>query len=91
MSYDARARLSDAGPRMEAAIRTLTYLGYTYHGGEQWKPPLGTLDDYNRGYARGHKAGTLQLLAGLRDLMTLWSGIHPAKLSIESILTESQR
>jgi len=25
----------------DAAIRTLTRLGYTYHGGEQWKPPLG--------------------------------------------------
>ena len=25
----------------EAAIRTLTCLGYTYHGAEQWKPPLG--------------------------------------------------
>ena len=24
-----------------AAIRTLIFLGYTYHGAEQWKPPLG--------------------------------------------------
>jgi hypothetical protein len=24
-----------------AAIKTLTHLGYTYHGGEHWKPPLG--------------------------------------------------
>jgi len=24
-----------------AAINTLTCLGYTYHGGERWKPPLG--------------------------------------------------
>lgn len=24
-----------------AAVRTLEFLGYTYHGGEQWKPPLG--------------------------------------------------
>jgi len=24
-----------------AAIRTLTFLGYTYHGAEHWKPPLG--------------------------------------------------
>jgi hypothetical protein len=24
-----------------AAINTLKFLGYTYHGGEQWKPPLG--------------------------------------------------
>jgi hypothetical protein len=25
----------------KAAIKTLEFLGYTYHGGEQWKPPLG--------------------------------------------------
>jgi hypothetical protein len=25
----------------QAAINTLKHLGYTYHGGEQWKPPLG--------------------------------------------------
>jgi hypothetical protein len=24
-----------------AAIDTLKFLGYTYHGGEKWKPPLG--------------------------------------------------
>lgn len=24
-----------------AAARTLELLGYTYHGGELWKPPLG--------------------------------------------------
>jgi hypothetical protein len=24
-----------------AAIDTLKFLGYTYHGGERWKPPLG--------------------------------------------------
>ena len=26
---------------LTAAIATLQRLGYTYHGGEQWKPPLG--------------------------------------------------
>jgi len=25
----------------ESAIATLQHLGYTYHGGEQWKPPIG--------------------------------------------------
>jgi hypothetical protein len=32
-----------AAPVQEAtaAINTLKFLGYTYHGGEQWKPPLG--------------------------------------------------
>lgn len=28
-------------PAAGAAIKTLEALGYTYHGGEQWKPPLG--------------------------------------------------
>lgn len=39
-------------PSAEAAIRTLKGLGYTYHGGQQWKPPLGdsrvTVDRLNR-------------------------------------------
>lgn len=25
----------------KAAVKTLKHLGYTYHGGELWKPPLG--------------------------------------------------
>ena len=29
-----------------AAIKTLEFLGYTYHGGEQWKPPLGKLPSW---------------------------------------------
>ena len=24
----------------DAAVRTLNALGYTYHGGERWKPPI---------------------------------------------------
>jgi DNA-directed RNA polymerase subunit RPC12/RpoP len=28
-------------PYAAAAIKTLEFLKYTYHGGEQWKPPLG--------------------------------------------------
>lgn len=31
---------------MAAAIRTLQGLGYTYHGGEQWKPPTGEKPDF---------------------------------------------
>jgi hypothetical protein len=30
----------------DAAIKTLKHLDYTYCGGEQWKPPLGTAPDY---------------------------------------------
>ena len=29
----------------QAALRTLEGLGYTYHGGDQWKPPLGPVPD----------------------------------------------
>lgn len=30
----------------EAAIKTLERLGYTYHGGEQWKPPVGRVPEW---------------------------------------------
>lgn len=29
------------GAAIEAAIATLTAMGYTYNGGQQWKPPVG--------------------------------------------------
>ena len=38
LGTDKTAVVSD---EQEAAIRTLTFLGYAYHGAEQWKPPLG--------------------------------------------------
>lgn len=38
---DAAART-----RERSAVKTLEALGYTYHGGEQWKPPLGKAPDY---------------------------------------------
>lgn len=37
-------------PKMVAAYNTLKKMGYTYHGGELWKPPLGEAPDFvNRG------------------------------------------
>ena len=30
-------------PEASAAMRTLERLGFTYHGGQQWKPPLGPM------------------------------------------------
>lgn len=30
-----------ADARANAAVATLSFLGYTYHGGVQWKPPIG--------------------------------------------------
>jgi len=29
-----------------SAVRTLHSLGYTYHNGEMWKPPLGKRQEY---------------------------------------------
>ena len=31
----------------DAAVKTLERLGYTYHGGEQWKPSLGEKPDFD--------------------------------------------
>jgi hypothetical protein len=35
-----QARAARAAPE-QAAVATLKFLGYTYHGGEHWEPPLG--------------------------------------------------
>jgi hypothetical protein len=37
----ARNKEAEQPAKQAAAIKTLEFLGYTYHGGEQWKPPLG--------------------------------------------------
>lgn len=34
-------------PAYKAAIATLEHLGYTYHGGEMWKPPLGPAPNFS--------------------------------------------
>lgn len=34
-------------PDYKAAIATLEHLGYTWHGGEMWKPPLGPVPDFS--------------------------------------------
>lgn len=37
-----RDRTANAtNPKAAAAIKTLERMGYTYHGGELWKPPPG--------------------------------------------------
>ena len=33
--------------KQKAAMATLERLGYTYHGGEAWKPPLGEVKEKN--------------------------------------------
>ena len=35
--------------KVSAAYRTLERLGYTFNGGEEWKPPLGKLKEKNNG------------------------------------------
>lgn len=32
---------------VESAVRTLEKLGYTYHGGKYWKPPIGPRPDFD--------------------------------------------
>jgi hypothetical protein len=70
---------------------TLAYLGYTYEGGERWKPPLGTLDDYNRDYERGHLEGNQQLLIKLSVILAMWSKPHRAVVGIDTIILESKK
>lgn len=46
----ARVQELEAEPRSgryAAAVRTLTAMGYTWGGGEQWKPPIGHAPDFN--------------------------------------------
>ncbi|WP_063664506.1 hypothetical protein [Comamonas thiooxydans] len=40
--------IDDSARRLQAAERTLLGRGYTYHGGELWKPPLGKAPDFDR-------------------------------------------
>lgn len=39
-------KFTDDAAKKSAAFNTLKRLGYTYHGGEEWKPPLGQPPDY---------------------------------------------
>jgi hypothetical protein len=39
--HDTRLYTSPTAKERSAAMKTLEHLGYTYHGGEHWKPPLG--------------------------------------------------
>jgi hypothetical protein len=41
MLYAAPQPLTDAEPQFKAAVATLEHHGFTWNGGEQWKPPLG--------------------------------------------------
>lgn len=51
--------MTDAEQELRAAIRTLKEKGFTYHGGQYWKPPLGerpaSLDE-ERAYKDEYKA-----------------------------------
>lgn len=33
--------------KQNSAVKTLEALGYTYNGGELWKPPIGKTPDFN--------------------------------------------
>jgi hypothetical protein len=40
------AMILAAPNRAESAVTTLSGLGYTWHGGQEWKPPLGKRPEY---------------------------------------------
>jgi hypothetical protein len=52
--YETPKAWADRITKSVAAEKTLQSLGYTYHGGSLWKPPLGNPPDYVQ------KAGTLE-------------------------------
>lgn len=43
----ATAPLRAENEAAQSAVKTLEQLGYTYHGGELWKPPLGKAPDFS--------------------------------------------
>lgn len=58
-----------ASAEKDAAVRTLTAKGYTWHGGEQWKPPLG---DSNATLARLDASDALEVArAALMEIADL--------------------
>jgi hypothetical protein len=52
-----RIRTLASSSMSESAVRTLESLGYTYHGGELWKPPLGNCPTFLEGSASLPKVG----------------------------------
>lgn len=44
---DAIESLQVENERAKSAIKTLEQLGYTNHGGEFWKPPIGKAPDFD--------------------------------------------
>ena len=70
--------------RWKAAQRTLEHLGYTYHGGELWKPPLGQ----PRPSEREACAALCEQIA--RDLARDNKHYRPAELCRDAILARSK-
>ena len=64
-----------------AAIATLERMGYTYHGGELWKPPLGKAPDFDlidRIHAR-MEAAEARASQAEDNLITLFSVLNSLK------------
>lgn len=55
--------MKERTPKHTAAVSTLERLGYTYCGGEQWKPPLGQAPDF--GLVNAQRARIAELEAEL--------------------------
>lgn len=65
----------------KAAIATLTSLGYTWIGGEQWKPPIGKAPDFNLLDAKNARIAELESqLAAVQQGVQPIGYIHPQNI-----------
>ncbi|MEO6680116.1 MAG: hypothetical protein ABIO21_22470 [Pseudomonas sp.] len=60
-------KINYLGPASEAAITTLQGLGYSYNGGQQWKPPLGKKPDFDQTDILRAERDALQLRLNAAD------------------------
>lgn len=63
--------------RLARAERSLTLAGYTYHGGELWKPPLGPRPDFNKVALTVNEA-----------IRTMWPSLPEA---LQALVNEAER
>jgi hypothetical protein len=94
LSHDAAPLEMSEGAA--AAIRTLQSKGYTYHGGEQWKPPIGPVPNFDTQHVLvesvlSNVPGTLTtisprqrdaILAGLRLLQ---AGLQHGRIELNAL------
>lgn len=71
-----------ATPVQVAAVKTLERLGYTYHGGEAWKPPLGQTAPVKKPMAWRHDWMELMCASGEAETkLKMESATPPAQIA----------